>query len=411
MNRPIDPLVAYLTDGLRAHGVPVSPAEVIDAHRAHAIVGVADRGACTAALRATLVKHAAHDGVFDRLLAALDATDLALGFGDVAAADGPAVAVDLEDGTERGAPLPDEAERLRISDRDADSADAPGDVAVGRDDPDSLADSAGLDGVEVADAGADTGPDATSHRLVVRPRTSSEYALEPEARREVERVVREYVRARRGAARRWSVADRGRLDVRRTLRASQRTGGVPMQLSRRGRTRPSPRVVVLADVSISVRPTARLALHAADAMTRCTRGVRLVVFVDRAVDATAIVRRLAPEAVVAELVDGGVVDVSAASDYGRALRSARDLLGSRIDSSTVVVVFGDGRSNGADPGLDVIDRWCQIANAVEWCTPEPPGAWPLGFGEMQAYADSGVTARTVRDLDDLAAALAPRSGD
>jgi len=162
---------------------------------------------------------------------------------------------------------------------------------------------------------------------------------------------------------------------------------------------------VLADVSISVRPTAILALHAADALTRRVRGVRLYAFVDRAVDATAIVRRLPPGAAVAELVDGGVVDVSAASDYGTALRTAHDQIGSRLDRATTVVVFGDGRSNGADPGFDVLDRWQRTVRSVVWCTPEPIGAWPLGFGEMQGYADRASAAHTVRSVDDLVAAL------
>jgi len=64
-----DPLVAFLAAGLRSHGVAVSPAEVLDAHRAMSAVGVADRSLCLAALRATLVKQGAHDRVFDQLIA------------------------------------------------------------------------------------------------------------------------------------------------------------------------------------------------------------------------------------------------------------------------------------------------------------------------------------------------------
>jgi uncharacterized protein with von Willebrand factor type A (vWA) domain len=150
---------------------------------------------------------------------------------------------------------------------------------------------------------------------------------------------------------------------------------------------------------------ATLALHAADALTRRARGVRLYAFVDHTADATAMVRRLAPSAVVAVLVDGGVVDVGAASDYGSALRSAHDRIGPRLDRSTTILVFGDGRSNGADPGYEVIDRWRRIARSVVWLTPEPRGAWPLGFGEMQGYADRVSQAATVRSVDDLAAAL------
>jgi uncharacterized protein with von Willebrand factor type A (vWA) domain len=53
----------------------------------------------------------------------------------------------------------------------------------------------------------------------------------------------------------------------------------------------------------------------------------------------------------------------------------------------------------------VIDRWRRIARSVIWCTPEPRGAWPLGFGEMQGYAERVSQATTVRSVDDLAVAL------
>jgi len=398
-----DPLISYLVVGMRAHGVAVSPAEVLDAHRALKVIGVHRRLSCVAALRATLVKQAAHDRVFDALLAALDAAELA-GLEPWSVPVPDASEMVEYGGVVADAPtLPPEAERIRVSDGGDDATE--GDL--GDADPDSASpvQSIGVEGVELADAGSESDADRHGHRIVVRVRSSTEYELTWADRSEVERAARVFLRAHRHDARRWGPAKRGRIDVRRTMRGVRRTGGVPMTLHRRGRVRRGPHVVVLADVSISVRPTAILALHAADALTRRARGVRLYAFVDRAVDATAIVRRLPPGAAVAELVDGGVVDVSAASDYGTALRTAHDQIGSRLDRATTVVVFGDGRSNGADPGFDVLDRWQRTVRSVVWCTPEPIGAWPLGFGEMQGYADRASAAHTVRSVDDLVAAL------
>jgi len=393
----------FLTAGLRSHGVAVSPAEVLDAHRAMMTVGVADRFLCLAALRATLVKQAGHDRVFDRLIEALDATSADHLLAVVERATDLALLVDFDGVSDEAPLLPEEAERVRVSDGRDDVPE--GDVGWAEDPDDSAAHSAGLDGIELADAGVDADDDRRHHRLVVQRRSSADFELPWTERLAVERAARLFLRSHRHDARRWAPARRGRVDFRRTMRSARRTGGVPLALHRRARSRRGSRVVVLADVSMSVRPTARVALHAADALTRRARGVRLYVFVDQTVDATAMVRRLPPGAVVAELIDGGVVDIGAASDYGTALRGAHDRVGSRIDRATTVLVFGDGRSNGSDPGFDVVDRWCRIARSVVWCTPEPRGAWPLGFGEMQGYADRVSEAHTVRSVDDLVVAL------
>ncbi|MEI7706266.1 MAG: hypothetical protein WCK73_16910, partial [Deltaproteobacteria bacterium] len=52
---------------LRQNGVRVSPAEAVDAVRAVALAGVADRDTFRAALRATLLKRGADAAIFDRL--------------------------------------------------------------------------------------------------------------------------------------------------------------------------------------------------------------------------------------------------------------------------------------------------------------------------------------------------------
>ena len=397
-----EPLISFVVAGLRAHGAPVSPAEVIDAHRALGLVGVADRSVCLIALRATLVKDAAHDHVFDLVISQLDSIGIDL-LAAIVERTTPADEIEFDGRSDDAPGLPDDAERVRVRDGRDDVAD--GEVQATDEAIDETAHSLGVDGIELADAGSDAEADRRHHHLVVRPRASAAFDLPWAERLEVERVARTFLRKHRHDARRWAPAARGRPDMRRTMRSTRRTGGVPIVLHQRSRSRRRPRVVVLVDVSISVRPTAALALHAADALTRRARGVRLYAFVDHAVDATAMVRRLAPSAVVAALVDGGVVDVGAASDYGSALRSAHDRIGSRIDRATTILVFGDGRSNGADPGFEVIDRWCRIARSVLWCTPEPRGAWPLGFGEMHGYAERVCRVATVRSVDDLAAAL------
>ena len=401
----IDPLIGRLVALLRARGVPISVAEVVDAHRALAVVGVAHRARALGALRATLVKHGAHDRVFDEVVQHLLAE---LAGVDLRAAPTPeeAFVATLEAPADAAPPLPEEAERNRLLGSPDDDVDGPrrptrADATDATDDGEAM----GLDGVELDVAGAVAEADRRWHRLLPSAAARAEDVMPAAERRDIERTARAFVARHRRDTRRWGPARSGRLDVRATVRRAQRTGGVPMVLRRRGRARQAPRVLVLADVSVSVRPTARLALHTADALTRRSRGVRLLVFVDRVADATAVVRRLPPDGSVSVLLDGGLVDIGASSDYGAALRGVPSIAGRWMRRGTTVVVFGDGRSNGADPGFEVVETWMRRVREVHWCTPEPRGAWPLGFGEMQGYAERVTAAHQVRSTDDVIAAL------
>lgn len=405
----IEPLVARVGERLRARGVPISVTEVIDAHLALELVGLADRRRALSSLRATLVKHAVHDPIFDevvhQLIDELSAIDLASVRPEQ---DSPDVAFD---GQVRAAPpLPDEAERRRLLD-DRDESDpeaAEGAQRAMRSEGPDAGEAAGLDDLELDLAGAVAAADRRWHLLRTSPEVRPEDVLPVGERTEIERAARTFVAHRRRDERRWGAAPAGRLDVRSTVRTAQRTGGVPMVLKRRGRVRRAPKVLVLADVSVSVRPTARLALHTADALTRRSRGVRLLVFVDTAVDATSVVRRLPPDGAVTVLLDGGLVDVGAPSDYGAALLGVQSRVGTWMRRGATVIVFGDGRGNGADPGFEIVENWMRRVREVHWCTPEPVAAWPLGFGEMQGYADRITAAHHVRSVADVVTALTAR---
>lgn len=400
-----DPLVGRLAMGLRQRGVPVSVAEVIDALHAVAWVGVHSRDRCRSALRSTLVKHAVHDAVFDAVFDDVMQQllhDLDSGMLDLITRVDASASVAF-DGTSGAAPeLPDEAERVIVGD---DRDDAVEDGRLGRGDGPDDGEVMGADDVDLADAGRRSGDDRGWHRLRRVDAVVADGRIDLADRRAVEEAARSFLRRHRHDARRFGPSHRGRLDVRATWRSARSTGGVPLSLRRRGRVRQAPRVLVLVDVSVSVRPTAGLALHTADALTRNSRGVRLVVFVDRCGEATAVVRRLPPDRAVAALYDGGPVDISAASDYGLALRTASDLVGGWLDRRTTVLIFGDGRSNGADPGMAWVESMMRRAAAVHWFTPEPVGAWSLGFAEMQRYAELVTSAHQVRTLDDVVRAL------
>src|SRR6185503_16735707 len=109
------------------------------------------------------------------------------------------------------------------------------------------------------------------------------------------------------------------VDVRRTMRASLQTGGVPVVLKYRPQRPRRPELYVLCDVSTSVTSASVFFLSVLHALHDAFRRMRSFVFVERISEVTALFARERSFKAVSEAIgrDAGVADVSGYTDYGR----------------------------------------------------------------------------------------------
>ena len=226
----------------------------------------------------------------------------------------------------------------------------------------------------------------------------------------MEEALRRLARQLHGAlTHRRTVARRGRVDVCRTMRRNLRHDGVPFTPVTVARKEDRPRLVVLADVSLSVRNSARFTLHLVHGLQRLFPRVRTFVFVDDLAEVTELFEDHPLETALDLVFAGGLVDVDANSDYGRALgRFADDHLMS-VTHRTSVLVLGDGRGNGHDPNLAAFEAVARRARRVVWLTPEPRYSWVLGRCDLPLYAQWCQTVSVVHDVDGLDSAASALS--
>ena len=203
---------------------------------------------------------------------------------------------------------------------------------------------------------------------------------------------------------------RGRIDHRRTLRASFATGGAPMRLLYKDRTRDKPRLIVVSDVSASVRPAAVFLLELTRALHELFATTRSFVFVSDVVETTSLFAE-APDAAVAKILSGDVVPLGHDSSYGRALSAFERLAGASVDRGTTVVFVGDGRTNYGDPRVDVVARLKQRARHVLWLCTDPTTRWGTADSAMRRYAEvvhQVLPATCAEDLEAAARAMVRR---
>jgi uncharacterized protein with von Willebrand factor type A (vWA) domain len=225
---------------------------------------------------------------------------------------------------------------------------------------------------------------------------------EEHERQQLEDSLRRLAKSLHGAlTHRRRQSPRGRIDPGRTMRRNMRFDGIPFAPVTVSRTEDKPRLVILADVSLSVRATARFTLHLVHGLQDMFGQVRSFAFVADLVEVTDLFSDHQVEHALGLIFGGDQLDVDANSDYGSAFGTFLEDHGSAVNRRSTVIVLGDGRGNGNDPNLEAFAEITRRARETIWLTPEPRYSWGLGACDLPRYAEYCDRIRVVRDLTGL----------
>jgi uncharacterized protein with von Willebrand factor type A (vWA) domain len=177
------------------------------------------------------------------------------------------------------------------------------------------------------------------------------------------------------------------VDMRRTMRTSLETGGVPLRLRYRPKRPRRPEIYVLCDVSTSVTSASVFFLSVLHALHDSFRKLRSFVFIERISEVTEVFERERDFRRLSERIsrEGGVADVSGYTDYGRVWLEFFDEISEELDPRSTVIVLGDARTNGREPHAEVFARLAERAGRTFWLNPEPKLYWNYGDSVMAAY--------------------------
>ena len=442
---------------LRQNGLRVSPGEVVDAARAAALAGLGEKDLLRSALRATLVKRAADVPLFERLFALyfsplanvvegldrglaaeLEASGVLAGDGRAALekllAELSPLAQAVLAGDRRGV-----ARLLQRASLELDFAalSASSQVAFYARRLLAAAGGGGLggEGARLREAVRAAGAGGGALELLSRRLEEAIRALEGAARRwvEVEQRARAEARRRDGSLfaglaaptreererteaavralaerlkarllRRERSRRRGALHVRRTLRKNLALGGFPARLAFRRKRPERPDLVVLCDVSDSVRHVSRLMLLFLHTLQEVFGRVRSFVFVSDLAEVTDAFKREKDVGRALDRALSGQAVAAGNSNYGRALRLFQQHHLGALTRRTTFLVIGDGRTNYHPHHAAVLREVRRRGRRVLWICPEERWAWGSGDSEMPSYAAASDRVAVVTRLADLA---------
>ncbi len=205
-------------------------------------------------------------------------------------------------------------------------------------------------------------------------------------------------------ARRRRLARRGRLDFRKTMRASLASGGVPIDPKFR-LTRPHrPEIFLLCDISGSMATFARFTLQFTYAMASQFSKLRSFVFVDAVDEVTDFLKPGTDfkHALARISSEADVVWLDGHSDYGHAFEQFVDGHVGEITPRSTVIITGDARNNYREPRAQYLGEIAAAAEAVYWLNPEPRPYWDSGDSVMSRYevwCDEVFEVRNLRQLE------------
>ncbi len=413
-----DQIVTFI-GALRDGGVRISVAESIDAVNAVAVVGL-ERERMREGLAAALIKDEADRAVFDESFERFFATTRAAR-GAHPDHRGEQVSAGAGRGKPGEDPSPHDDAPVRKTDQPREGAGASRrdeksraaeakhekkESATRRDGAereDGARDSDKMHGRERGDAdvrdespapGIDAARVARLRAIERRPFDQYSILDYDEAREALAPLIRRF-RIRLG--RRLRLAKRGKIDFRRTIRAAMQRGGALIDLNYRARRPRHVDLVILADISGSVRYAAQLMLELMAGARECFRRVSSFVYVDHLAEA---------DFEQGHLVMTPALDLYARSDFGRVLGELWERRTGLLTRATLVVINGDARNNRLPARADVIREMARVCRGVVWLNPEDPARWGTGDSAIKQYAREVKAVAPSRNLRELQAALA-----
>lgn len=225
--------------------------------------------------------------------------------------------------------------------------------------------------------------------------------------RQMRRVVAPLARtlATRLAARRRR-ARAGEIDLRKTLRRSMSTGGVPIDVVLKKPHPARPELVVLCDVSGSVAGFSHFTLMLVSALRNQFSRVRVFAFIDTTDEVTELFGPESDLAVAVQRItrEAAVYTRDGHSDYGHAFSSFLDGWPGALSPRSSLLVLGDGRNNYRNPQVELLSRMVDAARHAHWLNPEPKHLWGSGDSAVPRYADV-IAMHECRSAKQLAAVI------
>lgn len=196
--------------------------------------------------------------------------------------------------------------------------------------------------------------------------------------------------------RKWQSRGREKMDLRRTIRSALRHSGEPFKFKMRRRRPDKPRIVLVIDISGSMKPYAPFITSLAWSFTRVRARTQIFLFSTRLLRVTSLIARKGVEGIPY----GDLPGLRGGTQIGGALAQLLHRYPSLLQRHTCVIIMSDGFDAGNPEQMhtSMRDLAARVGRVV-WMNPllGEPGYEPTSVGMSMAlpYIDAFVNVHDV----------------
>lgn len=195
------------------------------------------------------------------------------------------------------------------------------------------------------------------------------------------------------------------LNVHKTLRKNTAFENIPFMIEFKKKRRKKRDIVILCDMSQSVRHSAFIMLAFMNEVSLIFKRVRSFAFISDVTEITRIMMNNDFNYVASSLLSGGINNIFGNSNYGLSFYKFYTKYKNILNRNTIVIIIGDGRNNYNEPNLFDLKNIKKKVNRLYWFVPEKRELWGKGDSQLPLYLTVSDRAFTTTTLSQLSTAI------
>lgn len=222
---------------------------------------------------------------------------------------------------------------------------------------------------------------------------------------EVERIAQKLKDA---LSRQKKRAQQGHIDIKNTIRASMKFGGIPFKVKKRKPNRKKGKIIAICDISMSMAYAAQFMLLMLYRLQKRFSKIRTFVFIRNTYEISHYFNMYPLETALQKAIKTHHIGMGQLTNYGYAFRSFLDGYSKIINKDTTILILGDALSNQTDPKVEALEEMSRKAARTIWLNPEEEKYWyspTSSIRDYKPYCTQMVECATIDQLSEFAKKL------
>lgn len=199
-------------------------------------------------------------------------------------------------------------------------------------------------------------------------------------------------------------ANRGHIDIKKTIRDSMRYGGIPFAIGKKNPAKKKGSVIAVCDISSSVSYAAQFMILLLYRLQNRFSKIRTFVFIRHSYEISRYFETYPMEKALLKATQDHNIGMGQPSNYGASFKSFFQTYESALTKDTTLLILGDGQNNFNDPMTEHFEKMAQKVERTIWLNPEEEKFWYSSSNSIrhyQPFCDQMIECATLEQLSEF----------